>query len=52
MTTTVSKWATRFIWAAIIQGALATLLTLYIVIGQIFFPSTRAKPGNRVWIRG
>jgi energy-converting hydrogenase Eha subunit A len=37
MTTTVSKWATRFIWAAIIQGALATLLTLYIVIGQIFF---------------
>ncbi len=33
----VSKWASRFIGAAIIQGAIATLITLYIVIGQIFF---------------
>ncbi|MCS7145484.1 MAG: hypothetical protein RMJ28_03155 [Nitrososphaerota archaeon] len=33
----VSKWASRFIGAAIIQGALATLITLYIVVGQIFF---------------
>ncbi|MEM2861353.1 MAG: hypothetical protein QXL12_05460, partial [Nitrososphaerota archaeon] len=32
-----SKWASRFIGAAIIQGAIATLITLYIVIGQIFF---------------
>ncbi len=32
-----STWASRFITAAIIQGALATILTLYIVIGQIFF---------------
>ncbi|GBC70481.1 hypothetical protein HRbin02_00249 [Candidatus Calditenuaceae archaeon HR02] len=32
-----SKWASRFIGAAIVQGAIATLITLYIVIGQIFF---------------
>ncbi|MEM1922601.1 MAG: hypothetical protein QXO86_02610 [Nitrososphaerota archaeon] len=32
-----SKWASRFIWAAIIQGALATVLTLYIVVGQVTF---------------
>jgi heme/copper-type cytochrome/quinol oxidase subunit 1 len=32
-----SKWASRFIAAAIVQGALATALTLFIVIGQIFF---------------
>lgn len=30
-------WASRFIAAAIVQGALATILTLYIVIGQLFF---------------
>jgi len=29
-----SKWASRFIIAAIIQGLLATLLTLYFVLGQ------------------
>ena len=29
-----SKWASRFITAAIIQGLLATLLTLYFVLGQ------------------
>lgn len=33
----ISKWASRFILAAVVQGALATLLTIYIVIGQIFF---------------
>ncbi|MEM0481752.1 MAG: hypothetical protein QXM16_02545 [Nitrososphaerota archaeon] len=32
-----SKWASRFIGAAIVQGAIATLITLYIVVGQIFF---------------
>jgi hypothetical protein len=32
-----SKWASRFIGAAIVQGAIATLITLYIVIGQVFF---------------
>jgi len=32
-----SKWASRFIAAAIAQGAIATLATLYIVVGQVFF---------------
>lgn len=32
-----STWASRFIAAAIIHGALAAILTLYIVVGQIFF---------------
>ncbi|MEM1583870.1 MAG: hypothetical protein QXF28_02480 [Nitrososphaerota archaeon] len=32
-----SVWASRFMSAAIIQGLLMTLLTLYIVIGQIFW---------------
>ncbi len=32
-----SVWAKRFMVAAIIQGALAAFLTLYIVLGQLFF---------------
>ncbi|MEM4417546.1 MAG: hypothetical protein QXD32_05770 [Nitrososphaerota archaeon] len=39
MTQTVlrGKWASRFIGAAILQGALATVLTLYVVLGQLWF---------------
>lgn len=33
----MSRWTARWIGAAIVQGALATLITLYIVVGQIFF---------------
>ncbi|MEM1943467.1 MAG: hypothetical protein QXO30_00975 [Candidatus Caldarchaeum sp.] len=33
----VSKWASRFIVAAIVQGALATGLTLFWVVGQLGF---------------
>lgn len=32
-----SRWASRFIVSAIVHGALATIITLYIVIGQILF---------------
>ncbi len=32
-----SKWASRFIAAAIAQGALATALTVYLVLGQLSF---------------
>ncbi|MEM2909660.1 MAG: hypothetical protein QXO01_01140 [Nitrososphaerota archaeon] len=32
-----SKWASRFVVAAIFQGALATALTAYFVLGQIFW---------------
>ncbi|MEM3032127.1 MAG: hypothetical protein QXK39_04355 [Nitrososphaerota archaeon] len=31
------KWASRFVAAAIVQGALATAVTLYLVIGQLSF---------------
>ena len=34
---TESKWATRFVWAAIFQGALASLLTLSFVFGEVGF---------------
>ncbi len=32
-----TRWASRFIAAAIVQGALATGLTLYVVLGQLWF---------------
>jgi len=32
-----TSWASRFIVAAIVQGALATVLTLYLVLGQLTF---------------
>jgi hypothetical protein len=32
---TESKWATRFIWAAIVQGALAGVLSLFLLLGEI-----------------
>ncbi len=32
---TESKWATRFVWAAIFQGALVSLLTLFLVLGEV-----------------
>ncbi|MEM3447708.1 MAG: hypothetical protein QXP38_02340 [Nitrososphaerota archaeon] len=32
-----SKWASRFIAAAIIHGAIATIITLFIVLGQLTF---------------
>lgn len=34
---TKSKWATRFVWAAIVQGALVSLLTLILVLGEFGF---------------
>ena len=34
---TESKWATRFVWAAIFQGALVSLLTLFLVLGEVGF---------------
>ena len=34
---TESKWATRFVWAAIFQGALVSLLTLLLVLGEVGF---------------
>jgi hypothetical protein len=30
-----SKWATRFIWAAIFQGGLSALLTVFLLLGEI-----------------
>ena len=34
---TESPWATRFVWAAIIQGALSATLTALLVLGEIGF---------------
>jgi hypothetical protein len=34
---TESKWATRFVWAAIFQGAIVSLLTLFLVFGEVGF---------------
>jgi hypothetical protein len=34
-----SKWATRFVWAAIIQGALSAVLTGFFVLGEVGFLS-------------
>ena len=34
---TESKWATRFVWAAILQGALVSFLTLFLVLGEVGF---------------
>jgi len=34
---TESKWATRFVWTAIIQGAIISLLTLVLVMGELGF---------------
>ncbi len=34
---TESKWATRFVWAAIIQGALISMLTGFLVLGEVGF---------------
>ena len=34
---TGSKWATRFVWAAIIQGALSIVLTGFFVLGETGF---------------
>lgn len=32
-----SKWATRFVWAAIVQGALSAALTVLLVLGEAGF---------------
>jgi len=32
---TESKWATRFVWAAIVQGALSVILTGVFILGEI-----------------
>jgi len=34
---TESKWATRFVWTAIIQGAIVSFLTLVLVMGELGF---------------
>jgi len=34
---TVGKWESRWIWAAIIQGGLAALLVLYLLVSQLGF---------------
>lgn len=36
---TESKWATRFVWVAIIQGALSTALTGFFVLGELGYLS-------------
>ncbi len=36
---TESKWATRFIWAAIVQGALSSVLTSFFILGETGFLS-------------
>jgi hypothetical protein len=36
---TESPWATRFVWVAIIQGALSAALTAFLVLGEIGFMS-------------
>ncbi len=36
---TESRWATRFVWAAIVQGALCVLLTLFFLAGELGFVS-------------
>jgi hypothetical protein len=58
MQATTSKWASRFIWAAIIQGLLAVVVTLLIVeplsffgISSYFSPSrVIAGGGGGVWM--
>jgi hypothetical protein len=32
---TESKWATRFVWAAIVQGSLTTILSLFLLLGEM-----------------
>jgi len=34
---TESKWATRFVWAAISQGALSAALTAFLILGELGF---------------
>jgi len=34
---TESKWATRFVWVAIIQGALSAIVTTFLVFGELGF---------------
>ncbi len=34
-----SKWATRFVWAAIVQGALSVVLTGFFLLGEVGFLS-------------
>jgi len=34
---TESKWATRFVWVAIIQGALSAIVTTFLVLGELGF---------------
>ena len=36
---TESKWATRFVWAAIVQGALSATLTSFFILGETGFLS-------------
>ena len=58
MQATTSKWASRFIWAAIIQGLLATIVTLLIVeplsifgVNSYFSPSrVIAGGGGGTWM--
>ena len=34
---TESKWATRFVWVAIIQGALSAIVTTFLLLGELGF---------------
>jgi len=34
---TESKWATRFVWAAIAQGALSAVITAFLLMGELGF---------------
>ncbi len=34
---TESKWATRFVWAAIVQGALSAAITAFLILGEMGF---------------
>lgn len=52
---TESKWATRFVWAAIVQGALSAVVTSFLILGELGFMNPAASliisatvPG--VWI--
>jgi hypothetical protein len=40
---TESRWASRFIWAAIVQGALAAILSLGLLLGEVGFLPVRVS---------
>ncbi len=41
---TESKWATRFVWAAIAQGALSAAITGFLLLGELGFMNPSVSP--------